>query len=143
MAEIPVKFEAGAFDGSDRDVSPAKILRDIADDLAGISGSTGVSSPAVAAVTAAAIAAVAAAAPSAVATADGSDAGTTQTLANALKVQVNVIVTAVNELRTLEGTVRTALNELQTLHAAVRALVNELRTDAPASYTLKTTKAAT
>ncbi len=101
---IPQKFEAGALTDAAKSTSFA---RDVATDLAALAAT-------ITAASSAAISAVAATAPSAVATADGSDPTTTQALANALKVQVNVLVTAVVELRTLAGTVRTLLNELRT-----------------------------
>lgn len=69
--------------GDSGNASLQKIITDIAADLAGLQQP-----------------ALSAAAATTVATADASDLATAVALANALKVQVNILITAVNEMRT-------------------------------------------
>lgn len=87
MAEIqPSHFAGGAAltarQGNSSTASLQKIVEDIATDLAGLQQP-----------------ALSAAAATTVATADASDLPTAVALANALKVQVNILITAVNEMR--------------------------------------------
>ena len=71
-----------AKEGNSGTASLQKILEDVATDLAGLQQP-----------------ALTAAAATTVATADASDLATAVALANALKVQVNILITAVNEIR--------------------------------------------
>lgn len=87
MAELKKDHFAGgaaltAKQGNSGNASLHKIITDIAADLAGLQQP-----------------ALSAAAATTVATADASDLATAIALANALKVQVNILITAVNEMR--------------------------------------------
>jgi len=87
VAELKKDHFAGgaaltAKQGNSGNASLHKIITDIAADLAGLQQP-----------------ALSAAAATTVATADASDLATAIALANALKVQVNILITAVNEMR--------------------------------------------
>lgn len=119
------------YKGIESDIKPSLTvaLRNIATDLAAINGTKAVAAPA--AQTSAVDAALTS---SQNATANGSDAGTTETLANALKVSYNALQADVVALRT-------AYDAAQADITALYVTVNALRTalNAGAGATLLTT----
>jgi hypothetical protein len=126
--------------------SPARALRDVADDLAALNGAVGeiVVPAALGALTSAADAALTAATvATANATAPGvgyvqAEAASAATLANALKVAVNALIVDITALRTAYNLAQADVSTIRTKVNSVISALDDV--DPLAGVTLKTTK---